>query len=605
MKLYTVGNCQAAVLAEILTRATGVVVERTRKEQVKRLRPSEPHYIFAQPQCKDWVEGNIVCFPRLIMPGFHPDILISKNKKSVVRSPLRNYNSSIVMKAWYDGLSEKNTLELFNKKTFERLDFFSYFEASKAGLLAEGLAAGLPLEDRFDEWLEAGCFMHTVNHPKGRVLIDIAEAVLSKTNLDWKPIDQEIDPLGDGCGWPVYPELAERIGVNGSYEFRTNSLDGGKILDLKQFIEQSFALYAKQNVDRRPLPDRLTHVRYQDLQRTLPADGRHGTHPYAGLPENQFWRKSVHGDVDPVTSSFTIGRHERIATAGSCFAQHIARALRDKGFNYFVAETDPGTGGANYGVFSARYGNIYTVRQLVQLFDRSYGQYDPKDSIWQRGDRFVDPFRPEIEPDGFVSAQALLASRETHFEAVRKMFERLDVFVFTLGLTEFWRAKVDGAVFPLAPGVSGGLYNPELYEFANFSVAEVVQDLAAFLDRLRAINHSARVILTVSPVPLAATYEPRHVLVSTTYSKSVLRVAAEEIARTCEQVFYFPSYEIITGTFSRGRYFAENLRDVTAEGVDHVMRMFLRHFTPDPEIEASVRRAFEVVCEEEQLANLS
>jgi hypothetical protein len=42
---------------------------------------------------------------------------------------------------------------------------------------------------------------------------------------------------------------------------------------------------------------------------------------------------------------------------------------------------------------------------------------------------------------------------------------------------------------------------------------------------------------------------------------------------------YFPSFEIITGSYTRGRYFAEDLRSVTEEGVQHVMRLFLNHAT--------------------------
>jgi hypothetical protein len=72
------------------------------------------------------------------------------------------------------------------------------------------------------------------------------------------------------------------------------------------------------------------------------------------------------------------------------------------------------------------------------------------------------------------------------------------------------------------------------------------------------------------------------VLVSTTYSKSVLRVAAEVVSRSCEGVCYFPSFEIITGNYNRGRYFGPDLRSVTEEGVDHVMRIFMGHFTDAP-----------------------
>ena len=89
-------------------------------------------------------------------------------------------------------------------------------------------------------------------------------------------------------------------------------------------------------------------------------------------------------------------------------------------------------------------------------------------------------------------------------------------------------------------------------------------------------------MLTVSPVPLAATAEPGcHVLAATTYSKAVLRVAAETVWKRFDNVHYFPSYEIVTGAFNRGGYFAPDLRNVLEEGVEHVMRLFMVHATTE------------------------
>lgn len=104
-------------------------------------------------------------------------------------------------------------------------------------------------------------------------------------------------------------------------------------------------------------------------------------------------------DVDPVVKpQFTLRREDQIATAGSCFAQHISRALQTKGFSYLI--TEPGEEERNYGVYPARFGNIYTARQLLQLFQRAFGLFAPAEAAWRSGDRFVDPFRPQIEPRG-------------------------------------------------------------------------------------------------------------------------------------------------------------------------------------------------------------
>ncbi len=272
-----------------------------------------------------------------------------------------------------------------------------------------------------------------------------------------------------------------------------------------------------------------------------------------------------------------------------------------------------------YGLFSARYGNMYTARQLLQTFDRAYGRDTPVEPAWTNAHGgVVDPFRPTVQPGAFISVDEMLADRALHLAAVRRMFEQLDVFVFTLGLTECWRSRLDGAVFPICPGVEAGAFDDERYEFYNQSVDDVVQDMSQFVEGLRRINPAARVILTVSPVPLVATASPgAHVLAATTYSKSVLRVSADILARRFDAVHYFPSYEIITGAFNRGAYFAPDLRNVLEAGVSHVMRVFLAHTTgtaplpspaaaapsPSPESEFAKASAalIEVECDETAL----
>ena len=235
--------------------------------------------------------------------------------------------------------------------------------------------------------------------------------------------------------------------------------------------------------------------------------------------------------------------------------------------------------------------------------------------MWTEPDgRLTDPFRPAIQPGRFLSTAEYRADRQRHFACVREAFATLDVLVFTLGLTECWASREDGAVYPVCPGVSGGCFDPARHAFLNLTVTDVVADMTAFLGLLRSVNPRARIVLTVSPVPLAATYEPQHVLTATTYSKAVLRVAAETLAREASGVAYFPAFEIITGGFSRGLYFAEDGRSVTETGVAHVMRCFLRHFTEAgsardtlataPAGDAHTRameRLVRVSCEEEAL----
>jgi len=311
--------------------------------------------------------------------------------------------------------------------------------------------------------------------------------------------------------------------------------------------------------------------------------------PYKSFPERNWWRRAVadvpRGELDPHSGEdppFTISPQTQIATAGSCFASNIAIALRERGFSYLVTEPGPAELDAeartrsSYGVYSARYGNVYTPRQLVQLVERAEGSFVPDEPFWEHGRGWRDPFRPQVQPNGFASEAAAAADRALHLAAVRELFRSCEVFVFTLGLTETWASTVDGAVFPACPGCPHGSYDPARYRFENFTVAELIVDLERFLELLRGLNPSCKVIFTISPVSLVATAEPRHVLTSTVYSKSALRAAADEVASQHEHVAYFGSYEVIC--HSGNDYFAADRRSVTPEGIAHVMGSFFRYF---------------------------
>lgn len=351
-------------------------------------------------------------------------------------------------------------------------------------------------------------------------------------------------------------------------------------------------------------------------------------HPYVGLPDRQFNRKDPGlnnpAAFDPVSDvPFRIDRMDRIVTAGSCFAQHVARFVTEAGFNHYITEAPhrlilPELAERhNYGLFAARYGNVYTARQLLQLLHRAYGIFTEAASPWDApGGGVLDPFRPQIQPGGFADAEELAADRHQHFAAIREAIENMDVFVFTLGLTECWIDAKDGAVFPVAPGVAGGRYDPERVKFSNFDEQETAEDLLAAFQFIRDRNPDCRFIVTVSPVPLNATFEPRHVYVSTAWSKAVLRIAAEKVCAALPDCVYFPSFEIITSPQTRGRYFGPDCREVRPAGVNHVMRLFFRHFageeigasrptapaapTPSP---SEAERQIQLLCDEEMLNN--
>lgn len=584
---------------------------------------------------------KVFYFPVIAFSAFHPDMTYLRGKKldgsiETVESQMVIYHSSIAIFGYLHGLNVEQTLSFYNPYVFSRLGYFDNWNNARKQLLEEAAKVDFPLNSLLSNWEKRGCFMYSFNHPYLHVMSDIANVLMQKVGIPIvsKNCSQFLaDPLQIMPVWPIYPEIATRYGLEGDYAFKRHHPHG--IINLRAFVESSYIQYAKyERESLEPL-----NFRIEEFNKLLgfsnetislpPSKNIPESNPYKGLPDFHFWKKSLATvpieEIDPVVQTrFKIFRSQKIATAGSCFAQHIARTLSREGFNYFITEPAPNdidiatASTRNYGVFSARYGNIYTARQLVQLINRVYGKYTPEDQYWLRKDgRCIDPFRPQIEPEGFINEQVAEISRQQHFSAVRTMLEHMDVFIFTLGLTEGWRSRHDGAVFPLAPGVVANGNDFTRYEFVNFDIDEVTRDVETFLEQLSTINPKCKVILTVSPVPLIATYEPQHVLLATTYSKAILRVAAENIVKRYAHVDYFPSYEIITGNFNKGRYFADDLRTVTDNGVAHVMRIFLKHYMHTISFDTKATHAqktqglekskikqslFDIVCDEEAIA---
>ncbi|MEV7994865.1 GSCFA domain-containing protein [Streptomyces sp. NPDC086077] len=344
------------------------------------------------------------------------------------------------------------------------------------------------------------------------------------------------------------------------------------------------------------------------------------SHPYTSLPERSFWRSAV-AERDPLdiadlwTPKWPIGQDAPVITAGSCFAGHIGRALLEEGMHWYDAEPPPPgltaeqRSARGYRRFSFRTGNIYTAAALRQWIAWALGSRMPPGEVWEEDGRFYDPYRPTVEPEGFASPGELLRSREVTLAALRTALAEAEVFVFTLGLTEAWHDTERDTVLPMCPGTVRGSFDAGRYVLRNHTVSQVHEDLTEALAMARGVNPGLRTVLTVSPVPLTATATGRHALVATTFSKSVLRAAAGQLADEDDRVDYFPSYEIVTGlpglpvlpapsgdrdpsgtsgtsgaSASGGRrgFFEANLRTVRPEGVAFVMGHFFRALRDEP-----------------------
>jgi hypothetical protein len=320
-------------------------------------------------------------------------------------------------------------------------------------------------------------------------------------------------------------------------------------------------------------------------------DAQSQAHPYMGLGAKSFWRTAVAGPNGEDFSQlflpkFAITAADKIATAGSCFAQRLGQSLRASGYQIIDAEPAPeGLSQAQaaafgFGLYSARYGNIYTPRQLLNLL-REAAAGAPHTLAWQKQGRWFDALRQTVEPEGLDTRQEVFLHRAAHLAALRNLLSQADIFIFTLGMTEAWIDVESQIILPVCPGVIAGTYSTETTHFVNYRYPQIMADLESIRAELLKANPAIKLLLTVSPVPITATATGNHVLTAAIGSKSSLRAATEDFAAAYQDVDYFPSYDIVMSPAAFGKWFEPNLRNIRPEAVASIMSRFLSAYGLD------------------------
>jgi len=255
----------------------------------------------------------------------------------------------------------------------------------------------------------------------------------------------------------------------------------------------------------------------------------------------------------------------RIVSMGSCFARNIALELMRRKFNYIVTELP-------FGKFSAHWGEVFNTACMRQIFEYTFSdRWNPVCRWWPKDEQVQDPFRRNVLYERETCEQAFAA----HKQASSKALKNADIVILTLGLIETWRDKRDGMTYYRVPSPS--IFNEEIHEFHVQRLEECVDDLNGIRGILKENNQNCQLIISVSPVPLFATFRRDIDVVSAnTISKATLRVAAEYFCGQHRDVFYFPSYEIVTQMLDNP--WEPDGRHVTQRAIAGIMDAFLGYF---------------------------
>ena len=285
-----IGNCQAFGLAQCLRRlcpdvdVTGLVwnqiasgdhAERvilglqTQDVVLSQLTERRDHGALRTSRLRPRVD-RLTLFPTLHFTGFHPDLLWLP-KQGGPGSPrlhqLWTWHSALVMAAFVRGVPQAEAAELFNAYVYRALGYFDEYAKAERGHLGAAHEIGFDLQPLFARWRRDGAFVHVPNHPVIGVPWSLAELIWERLGLQTQaagePPPDRLRTLG---AWPVYPELARALGVEGSLRFEPRG-ESGPAADLDQTIDEHYRAYAECD------PESLRMPRILDMVETLRNEG--------------------------------------------------------------------------------------------------------------------------------------------------------------------------------------------------------------------------------------------------------------------------------------------------------------------------------------------
>lgn len=277
-----------------------------------------------------------------------------------------------------------------------------------------------------------------------------------------------------------------------------------------------------------------------------------------------------------------VKKNSKILSFGSCFAVEIRKRLRSLELNvmpdYSKFEIDnkkfrvgnlPVRDNINH---YNTYTILYEFLRFESQFTQNENDYWEVEDLWFNGKiAYQDPYRRAVYGK---TKKILIEITKKIDQEIKKSIEEAEIIVITLGLTEVWIKNNNNMICCMNPGYAGGGGFEET-KFYSSDYDENLNNLREIMNIINRKRIKSKVIFTVSPVPLGATFRKMDVVIANEESKSILRVAAAQIEKEYENAYYFPAYEMCK--YSNNVY-KEDGRHIKPEMVNKIVDVFRLNF---------------------------
>ena len=290
-------------------------------------------------------------------------------------------------------------------------------------------------------------------------------------------------------------------------------------------------------------------------------------------------------------AKFKIKNETEIFTLGSCFAREIEEKLHSAGMKIlnmsYSLPQKYRIGGRwlnneeyrKNGLTTENERSIlnkYSIRSMIDAIQisSSLDKIDIENFLIEHKGKYLNPYQHLPLPLDKNEAIELFFTSMAQFKKISVS----ELVIITLGQTELWFDKNTRKYINGSPPTLGLNKTDSRFELHIPNISEVMEDLRELVCIIKEKAATAQIILTVSPVPFSRTFSPEDAITSNSLSKSMLLIAARDLADRLDYVDYFPSFEMVTSSHRAWAY-EPDMVHVMPRCVEQVVTQFIEDYT--------------------------
>lgn len=255
------------------------------------------------------------------------------------------------------------------------------------------------------------------------------------------------------------------------------------------------------------------------------------------------WRTSI----EALSYPFSLNLKDKISFLGSCFAEHIGNKMRDHKFDCVINPV----------------GITYNPASLEAQIDYALGNTELKQSdLLYNDEQFV-----HLDFHGNMGHH----QTETCYQQIDQGLHILQEALITSSVIFISLGSAIAYTFNSNQKIVANCHKlpSQMFVKNTLNVLDILTSLGSIISLIKKLNPHCQIMFTVSPVR-----HSRHGLIANSRSKANLISAVHTIADSSDNVYYFPSYEIMVDELRDYRFYADDLVHPSSAAVEYIWSVF-------------------------------